>query len=66
MYYKHVGKVTSAEFYLGKIPRRWPNSDWAVKAKHELAHARQDAAQAVEAQQDHDPARLDRSRWAEA
>jgi TolA-binding protein len=37
MYYKHVGKVTSAEYYLGKIPRRWPNSDWAVKAKHELA-----------------------------
>jgi TolA-binding protein len=37
MYYKKVGKVASAEFYLGQIPRRWPNSEWAVKAKHELA-----------------------------
>ena len=38
MYYKHIGKVASAEFYLGKIPQRWPNSPWAVKAKTELAH----------------------------
>jgi TolA-binding protein len=37
MYYKHIGKVPSAEFYLGKIPQRWPNSPWAVKAKTELA-----------------------------
>jgi outer membrane protein assembly factor BamD (BamD/ComL family) len=37
MYYKKAGKVTSAEYYLGKIPRRWPNTEWAVKAKHELA-----------------------------
>ena len=36
-YYKRVGKVTSAEYYFGKIPQRWPNSPWAVKAKTELA-----------------------------
>jgi TolA-binding protein len=36
-YYKHVGKVASAEFYFGKIPQRWPNSPWSVKAKVELA-----------------------------
>ena len=36
-YYKRTGKVTSAEFYFGKIPQRWPNSPWAVKAKTELA-----------------------------
>ncbi len=37
MYYKKVKKVASAEYYLGKIPQRWPNSPWAVKAKAELA-----------------------------
>jgi hypothetical protein len=37
MYYKRIGKVASAEFYLGKIPQRWPNSPWTVKAKAELA-----------------------------
>ena len=37
MYYKRVGKVASAEYYFGKIPQRWPNSPWAVKAKTELA-----------------------------
>jgi outer membrane protein assembly factor BamD (BamD/ComL family) len=36
-YYKRVGKIPAAEFYLGKIPQRWPNSPWAVKAKGELA-----------------------------
>lgn len=36
-YYKKIGKVASAEFYLGKIPQRWPNSPWAVKAKTDLA-----------------------------
>ena len=36
-YYKRTGKVASAEFYFGKIPQRWPNSPWAVKAKTELA-----------------------------
>ena len=36
-YYKRTGKVTSAEFYFGKIPQRWPGSPWAVKAKTELA-----------------------------
>jgi outer membrane protein assembly factor BamD (BamD/ComL family) len=37
MYYKRTGKVASAEYYLGMIPQRWPNSPWAVKAKTELA-----------------------------
>jgi len=37
MYYKRVGKVASAEYYFGKIPQRWPNSEWALKAKTELA-----------------------------
>jgi outer membrane protein assembly factor BamD (BamD/ComL family) len=37
MYYERIGKVTSAEYYLGKIPQRWPDSPWAVKAKAELA-----------------------------
>ncbi len=36
MYYKRIGKVASAEYYFGKIPQRWPNSPWAVKAKTEL------------------------------
>ncbi|WP_165064245.1 tetratricopeptide repeat protein [Paludisphaera rhizosphaerae] len=36
-YYKKVGKVTAAEYYFGKIPQRWPNSPWAVKAKEDLA-----------------------------
>lgn len=37
LYYKKVKKVASAEYYLGKVPQRWPNSPWAVKAKTELA-----------------------------
>jgi outer membrane protein assembly factor BamD (BamD/ComL family) len=36
-YYKKIGKVASAEYYLGKLPRRWPNSPWSVKAKADLA-----------------------------
>jgi TolA-binding protein len=36
-HYKKIGKVASAEYYFGKLPRRWPNSPWAVKAKVELA-----------------------------
>jgi len=36
-YYKRTGKVTSAEYYFGKIPQRWPASPWAVKSKAELA-----------------------------
>jgi outer membrane protein assembly factor BamD (BamD/ComL family) len=35
-YYKKIGKVASAEYYFGKIPRRWSNSPWAEKAKAEL------------------------------
>jgi hypothetical protein len=37
MYYKRIGKIPSAEFYLGKVPQRWPKSPWAVRAKTELA-----------------------------
>jgi outer membrane protein assembly factor BamD (BamD/ComL family) len=37
MQYKRRNKVASAEYYFGKIPQRWPNSPWAVKAKSELA-----------------------------
>jgi hypothetical protein len=36
-YYKKIGKVASAEYYLGLLPRRWPNSPWSVKAKADLA-----------------------------
>ncbi|AMV36710.1 outer membrane protein assembly factor BamD [Planctomyces sp. SH-PL62] len=36
-YYKKIGKVASAEYYFGKIPQRWPESPWAVKAKSDLA-----------------------------
>jgi outer membrane protein assembly factor BamD (BamD/ComL family) len=36
-YYKKINKVASAEYYFGKIPRRWPNSVWAEKSKVELA-----------------------------
>ena len=36
-YYKKIGKVASAEYCLGKLPRRWPNSPWTVKAKADLA-----------------------------
>ncbi|WP_337174423.1 tetratricopeptide repeat protein [Paludisphaera sp.] len=35
-YYKKIGQVPSAEYYFGKIPRRWADSPWAVKAKAEL------------------------------
>jgi TolA-binding protein len=37
MFYKRTKKIASAEYYLGKIPQRWPNSPWAVQAKTELA-----------------------------
>ena len=36
-HYKRTGKVTAAEYYFAKIPQRWPESPWAVKAKAELA-----------------------------
>jgi outer membrane protein assembly factor BamD (BamD/ComL family) len=36
-YYQRTGKVTSAEFYFGKIRQRWPKSPWATKAKTRLA-----------------------------
>lgn len=36
-YYRSIRKVPSAEFYYGKIVRRWPKSPFAAKAKVELA-----------------------------
>lgn len=36
-YYKRTGKVASAEFYFGEIRHKWPKSEWAAKAKTELA-----------------------------
>lgn len=36
-YYKSAGSVRGAEFYFAMIPRRWPKSAWAEKAKIELA-----------------------------
>lgn len=36
-YYHRAGKVASAEYYFGMIPRRWPKSPWAAKAKEQLA-----------------------------
>jgi beta-lactamase regulating signal transducer with metallopeptidase domain len=35
-YYKKVGKVASAKYYLGKVSTRWPNSPWSVRAKADL------------------------------
>jgi TolA-binding protein len=36
-YYRRAGYPASAEYYFAKIPRRWPKSPWAVKAKTQLA-----------------------------
>ncbi|WP_422929842.1 outer membrane protein assembly factor BamD [Singulisphaera sp. PoT] len=36
-YYKRTNKITSAEFYFGKVRQRWPKSSWAEKSKTELA-----------------------------
>ncbi len=36
-YYRRTGKVTSAEYYFGKVRQRWPKSSWAAKSKVELA-----------------------------
>lgn len=36
-YYRRAGYPESAEYYFAKIPRRWPKSPWAVKAKTQLA-----------------------------
>jgi TolA-binding protein len=35
--YKRTGKVASAEYYYGMVRHRWPKSEWAAKAKTELA-----------------------------
>ncbi len=36
-YYRRAGKVVSAEYYFGKIVAKWPKSEWAAKAKVQLA-----------------------------
>jgi len=36
-YYKSAGAIDSAEYYYGMVPKRWPKSPWAAKAKTELA-----------------------------
>jgi TolA-binding protein len=36
-YYKSAGNVDGAEYYFAMVPRRWPKSPWAKKAKAELA-----------------------------
>lgn len=36
-YYHKIGKYTSAEYMYGMVPRRWPKSPWAQKAKDGLA-----------------------------
>ncbi|AGA30880.1 tetratricopeptide repeat protein [Singulisphaera acidiphila] len=36
-YYKRTGKVASAEYMYGKIRHKWPKSEWAAKAKTDLA-----------------------------
>ena len=34
-YYKSAGAIDSAEYYSGMVPKRWPKSPWAEKAKTE-------------------------------
>ena len=36
-YYRRIGKVPAAEYYFGKIVRRWPKSPYADKSKKQLA-----------------------------
>ena len=36
-YYRRTGKVASAEYYFGMIRHKWPKSEWAAKAKTDLA-----------------------------
>lgn len=36
-YYKKIGKVASAEYYFGMVRHKWPKSEWAAKAKTDLA-----------------------------
>jgi outer membrane protein assembly factor BamD (BamD/ComL family) len=37
LYYRHIGRVISSEYYFAMIPYRWPRSEWAPKAKLQLA-----------------------------
>ncbi len=37
MYYKKTGKIISAEYYLSMVSAKWPKSEWAKKAKTEVA-----------------------------
>jgi TolA-binding protein len=36
-WYRKTGHVLSAEYYFAMVPYRWPKSEWAKKAKVELA-----------------------------
>lgn len=36
-YYKRAGYPQSAEYYFAKVAQKWPKSQWATKAKVELA-----------------------------
>lgn len=36
MFYRKLGKVPAAEYYLGKVARRWPKTEWGVSARKEL------------------------------
>ncbi len=36
-HYLWTGHVASAEYYFGEVPVKWPNSEWAKKAKEQLA-----------------------------
>ncbi len=35
-FYQGIGKVTSAEYYFAKVPRFWPDSPYAPKAREQL------------------------------
>jgi beta-lactamase regulating signal transducer with metallopeptidase domain len=39
MYYKRIGKFTSAQFAFSKLIQRWPDSPWATKAKEQQVQA---------------------------
>lgn len=36
-YYRSAGYVISAEYYFGRIAQKWPKSEWAGKAREQLA-----------------------------
>jgi hypothetical protein len=36
MYYQRMGKRATAEFFVKKVLRQWPDSRWAIEAKRAL------------------------------